>query len=55
MATLTLNKPLSIETQERLMKLKGGSDGAEKQNNNNKLQTLSQADKATIEPQEKSS
>jgi ProP effector len=53
MTKLTLKKPLSIETQERLMKLKGGSDGTEKQNNNKKPQTLFQADKATIEPQEK--
>jgi hypothetical protein len=53
MTKLTLKKPLSFETQERLMKLKGGSDGDEKQNNNKKLQTLSQSDKTTIEPQEK--
>lgn len=54
MTKLTLKKPLSVETQERLMKLKGGSDGAEKRDTNKKPQALSQTEKATIEPQEKS-
>ena len=54
MTKLTLKKPLSAETQERLMKLKGGCDGAEKRDTNKKPQAPSQTEKATIEPQEKS-
>lgn len=55
MTKLTLKKPLSFETQERLMKLKGGSDGAEKQNNNKKPQAPSEAQIVNIGSQEKSS
>lgn len=53
MTKLTLKKPLSFETQERLMKLKGGYDGAGKQDNNKKPQAPSEAQNTTIEPQAK--
>jgi len=52
MTKLILNKPLSTETQERLMKLKGGSGESEKQDKDKKPQAPSQTERANIGSQE---
>ena len=53
MTKLTLKKPLSVETQEKLMKLKGGPGKPERQDKDKKPQATSQTDKANIDSQEK--